>query len=170
MIKEAGIFQTTYRLKVKVKVKSLSRVRPFATPWTVAHQAPLFMEFSRQEHWSGLYSFLQGSSWPRDWTRISRIGGRCFNLLAAREALVVTCNLQVTDKKIHIFLHKWCLGITPLTFHFEPFFSLRWLGKQDSSIHGHLSAKGDSSWKGREASRKKECGREMRRKLLSMCG
>ena len=28
----------------------------FATPWTVAHQAPLSMEFSRQEHWSGLPS------------------------------------------------------------------------------------------------------------------
>ena len=26
----------------------------FATPWTVARQAPLSMEFSRQEHWSGL--------------------------------------------------------------------------------------------------------------------
>ena len=26
----------------------------FGTPWTVAHQAPLFMEFSRQEYWSGL--------------------------------------------------------------------------------------------------------------------
>ena len=26
----------------------------FATPWTVAHQAPLSMELSRQEHWSGL--------------------------------------------------------------------------------------------------------------------
>ena len=36
------------------KVKSLIRVRLFATPWTVAHQAPLFMGFSRQEYWSGL--------------------------------------------------------------------------------------------------------------------
>ena len=36
------------------KVKSLSRVQLFATPWTVAHQAPLSMEFSRQEYWSGL--------------------------------------------------------------------------------------------------------------------
>ena len=36
-----------------MKVKSLSRVQLFATPWTVAHQAPLSMEFSRQEHWSG---------------------------------------------------------------------------------------------------------------------
>ena len=32
----------------------LSCVRFFVTPWTVAHQAPLFMEFSRQEYWSGL--------------------------------------------------------------------------------------------------------------------
>ena len=37
-----------------VKVKSLSRVRLFATPWTVAHQASLSMGFSRQEYWSGL--------------------------------------------------------------------------------------------------------------------
>ena len=39
---------------LKVKVKSLSRVRLFATPWTVACQAPLSMGFSRQEYWSGL--------------------------------------------------------------------------------------------------------------------
>ena len=38
----------------KVKVKSLSCVRLFATPWTGAHQAPPFMGFSRQEYWSGL--------------------------------------------------------------------------------------------------------------------
>ena len=37
-----------------LKLKSLSRVRLFATPWTVAQQAPLSMGFSRQEHWSGL--------------------------------------------------------------------------------------------------------------------
>ena len=40
--------------KWKVKVKSLSRVRLFATPWTAAHQAPLSMGFSRQEYWSGV--------------------------------------------------------------------------------------------------------------------
>ena len=40
--------------QVKVKTKSLSRVRLFATPWTVAHQAPPSMGFSRQEYWSGL--------------------------------------------------------------------------------------------------------------------
>ena len=35
-------------------VKLLSHVRLFATPWTVAHQAPPSMGFSRQEYWSGL--------------------------------------------------------------------------------------------------------------------
>ena len=37
-----------------VKVKLLSRVRLFVTPWTVAYQAPPSMGFSRQEYWSGL--------------------------------------------------------------------------------------------------------------------
>ena len=40
--------------KVKVKVKSLSRVRLFVTLWTVAYQASPSMGFSRQEYWSGL--------------------------------------------------------------------------------------------------------------------
>ena len=40
--------------KWKVKVKSLSRVRLFATPWTAAYQAPPPMGFSRQEYWSGV--------------------------------------------------------------------------------------------------------------------
>ena len=41
-------------VKVKVEVKWLSPVRLFATPWTVAYQAPPSMGFSRQEHWSGV--------------------------------------------------------------------------------------------------------------------
>ena len=40
--------------KWKVKVKSLSHVRLFETPWTAAYQAPLSMGFSRQEYWSGV--------------------------------------------------------------------------------------------------------------------
>ena len=35
-------------------MESLSRVLPFAAPWTVARQAPLSLGFSRQEYWSGL--------------------------------------------------------------------------------------------------------------------
>ena len=41
-------------MSMKVKVKSLNRVRLFATLWTVAHQAPPSVEFSRQEYCSGL--------------------------------------------------------------------------------------------------------------------
>ena len=35
-------------------MKSLSRVRLLATPWTAAYQAPVSMEFSKQEYWSGV--------------------------------------------------------------------------------------------------------------------
>ena len=43
-------------LKGKVKVKSLSHVRLFPTPWSAAYQAPPSMGFSRQEYWSGVPS------------------------------------------------------------------------------------------------------------------
>ena len=46
-----------------------SHVRLFATPWTVARQAPLSMGFSRQGCWSGLLFPLPGNlPWPKDWT------------------------------------------------------------------------------------------------------
>ena len=41
---------------MKVKVKSLSRVRLLVTPWTAAYQAPPSLGFSRQEYWSGVPS------------------------------------------------------------------------------------------------------------------
>ena len=50
--------------KWKVKVKSPSRVRLLATPWTAAYQAPPSMGFSRQEYWSGVpvaYKLYVGS-------------------------------------------------------------------------------------------------------------
>ena len=43
-----------YLATEKKEVKSLNHVQLFVTPWTVAHQAPLSMGFSRQEYWSGL--------------------------------------------------------------------------------------------------------------------
>ena len=45
---------TSTGLKKKKKMKSLSRVQLFVTPWTVGHQAPLSVRFSRQEYWRGL--------------------------------------------------------------------------------------------------------------------
>ena len=47
-------------LAVCVCTQSLSHVQLFATPWTIAHQAPLFVGFSRQEYWSGLSFPLPG--------------------------------------------------------------------------------------------------------------
>ena len=41
-------------MRKKVKVKSLNRVRLFATSWTIGYQVPPSMGFSRQEYWSGL--------------------------------------------------------------------------------------------------------------------
>ena len=43
-----------HKKRLKVKVKSLSHVRLFATLWTVAYHTPSSMTFSRQEYWSGL--------------------------------------------------------------------------------------------------------------------
>ena len=55
----------------------LSCVLLFATPWTIACQTPLSMEFSKQEYWSGLPVPTPGEySQPKDQTRISCIG-RC---------------------------------------------------------------------------------------------
>ena len=78
----------SYALKTKVKVKSLSRVGLFATPWTVAHQAPPSMGFSRQQYWSGL-PFPSPGNLPNPGIepRVSRIAGRCFTLWATREVL-----------------------------------------------------------------------------------
>ena len=52
----------------------LSHVQLFATPWTVAHQAPLSMEFSRLEYWSRLWFPIPGGSFQsRDQTHVSFI-------------------------------------------------------------------------------------------------
>ena len=59
-----------------------SRVQLFVPPWTVAHQASLFTNFSRQEYWEWVaIAYSRVSSQPRDGTRISYvscIAGRFF--------------------------------------------------------------------------------------------
>ena len=61
----------------------------FATPWTVALQAPLSLGFSRQEYWSRLPfpSLGINPSQPRDQTQVSCIAGRFFSIWATKEAL-----------------------------------------------------------------------------------
>ena len=67
----------------------LSRVRLFATPWTVARQAPLSKGFSRQGNWSGLPFPPPGDpSWPRDRTWVSCTGRR---ILSHQDSPVDLC-------------------------------------------------------------------------------
>ena len=89
--------------KVKVKVKSLSHVRLFATPWTVAHQAPLSMGIlqARILEWVAMPS-SRGSSQPKDRTQVSLIAGRFFTVWANS---VVNC-LVVSDS-------LWPHGLQP---------------------------------------------------------
>ena len=67
-------------MKVKQSA-SHSIVSNSETPWTAALQAPLSMEFSRQEYWSGL-PFLSPGDLPdsRDQTQVSRIAARFFTI------------------------------------------------------------------------------------------
>ena len=60
------------------EVKSLSRVRLFATPWTVAYQASPSMEFSRKEYQDGL-PFPSPEDLPNQ-TWVSHIAGRHFTI------------------------------------------------------------------------------------------
>ena len=69
------------------KAKLLSRIWLFATPWTVAYQAPPSMGFSRQEYWSGLPFPSPGRKifWPKIRTQVSHIIGRRFIIWATRD-------------------------------------------------------------------------------------
>ena len=121
--------------RVQGLVLSLSRVWLFATPWTVAYQAPLSMGFLGQEYWSGLPFPSPGeSSWPRDQTWVSSIAGRCFPIWATREAhfnyrqvqsMVTEIRTVKKHKHTHIFcfLRKgqwtfWCYGWLNEYIHF----------------------------------------------------
>ena len=74
-------------MKVKSESESLSRVRPLATPWTAAYQAPPSMVFSRQEYWSGMPlpspssclvpSILKRLPWLERCHTWIQLGGKC---------------------------------------------------------------------------------------------
>ena len=78
-------------------------------PYGLACQAPLSMEFSSKEYWSGLPfpSPGGGSSWPRDQTHVSCIAGRFFTIWATREAYSIQRHFYVLD----ISKYKRCYGL-----------------------------------------------------------
>ena len=53
---------------MSLSVRELSHVQLFATRWTVAHQAPLSLGFSRQEYWSGLLFPAPGDLPKQGWS------------------------------------------------------------------------------------------------------
>jgi len=64
----ASIFSSlTGNVLSHIHVKSLNHVQLFATPWTVARQAPVSMEFSRQETGVGSQALLQGVFPTQGW-------------------------------------------------------------------------------------------------------
>ena len=82
------------------------RVWLFATPWTVAYQAPPSMGFSRQECWSGLpFPSSRGSSRPRNWTRVSCIAGRLSEVNVKILLMTISWNWDFMEVLI-IFVYK----------------------------------------------------------------
>ena len=82
-----------------------SPVQPPATPWTLAHQAPLsMMGLSRQEYWSGFHSLLQGI-FPTQGSNKRLLclprGGRFFTTRVIREALAKV-NFQLFFRQVFL--------------------------------------------------------------------
>ena len=104
---------------MKVKVKLLNCVWLFATPWTVAYQAPLSMGFSQQEYWSG---FPLPSPWPswfyhyQAFCRPFQLQSICANYHVNLHCFLVSLILQAYCS--HPCVEQMALGVT------QPFFSL----------------------------------------------
>ena len=82
--------------KWKLKVKLLSRVWLFTTPWTTAYQTPPSMGFSRQEYWTGV---------------------RCSNFHTLKENLCTSLRwplLTPTNYLFNIDMLKWRKYILPV--------------------------------------------------------
>ena len=78
-----------------------SHVQLSTTPWTVAHQAPLSMEFPRQEYWSGFPFPITGeSSQPRDQILVSCIAGGFFTIRSCKRFLYI---LEIKPLSVVLF-------------------------------------------------------------------
>ena len=92
--------------------KSLSCVLLFENIWAVGCQAPVSMGIlqARILEWVAI-SFSRGSSRPRDWTQVSRLAGRRFNLWATREAgipTILVCLGKMLSVIIRVTILKSC--------------------------------------------------------------
>ena len=130
---------------------SLSHVWLSVTPWTVAHQAPLFMGFSRQEYWSGLsfsppgYLSNPGIK-PRSPSLAGGIFTNCtlssrlfsFKIRFERSIYVSMCRNQRTEMDWNGWIKLWW-----------PLYLLLWAGipqKKWSGHHGQQKSLKCSTW------------------------
>ena len=95
-----------------MKVKSLSRVRLLATPWTAAHQASLSMGCSRQKYWSFSFSISPSNEHPglislrMDWLDLLAVQGTLKSLLQhhSSKASIPQCSAFLTVQLSHPYV------------------------------------------------------------------
>ena len=137
-----------------------SRVWLFETLWTIAHQASLFMGFSRQGYWNGLPCLPPGdlsdpgiesvaSAWQEDSLRLSHQGSSLVTLLFSH--WVVSYSLQshgLQDARLLCpSLSSWvCSNSCPLSQWCHPIISSS--ATAFSSYHQSFSASGSFQWVG----------------------
>ena len=134
-------------MKWRTKEKLLSRVRLFATPWTVAHQAPRSMGFSRQEYWSGL-SFPSLGKLPDPGIEPRPPELQADALLS--EPPGKPTHWTSSRAQIEVILSGWKRMIFPLTESYEWSFSGKKLGRgkyQCQRWNGILKEPGLMFWK-----------------------
>ena len=97
-------------MKMKIKVKSLSCVQLFATPWTAAHQAPPSMGFSRQEYRSGFHCLL----WKWNRAKAKRVLPR-EHTHHSKHPLLAT-----QEKTLHKDITRWPIPKTDWLYSLQP--------------------------------------------------
>ena len=111
LLQSLGSLLCSLSIRDKVKVKSLSCVWLFVTPWTVACQAPSVHGISQARilEWIAI-SFSRGSSWPRNWTHSPCVGRPVFYHWTAWEVHLRTDTIGNSLVVQWLRLHSHCRG------------------------------------------------------------
>ena len=127
------------QLLLLLLLSSVSRVRLCATPQTAAHQAPLSLGFSREEHWSGLpfpspmyeseSEVAQSCPTLSDPMDCSLPGSSIHGIFQARVRVGCHCLVYQFMEILHVFVYYFCIPhFTVLFNEFQLFF---WWHLQD---------------------------------------